>query len=1220
MDDDLRQAFESHQRGDLASADAIYRNILSLDLHSAAAWYGLGTVSAQRNMMDEAVRCFRQAELIAPDSPEIHHNFGKALLQLRDYPNAVMQLKKAVRLRPELSDAWNDLGNGLRASKRLDEAVFAYQRAVELVPQSGMARFNMAIALIDAGLIDRAIALLKQSVELQPDLAEAYHNLGGLFTRRGRFEEAIEAYQAALRIRPDYLEAVNNLGNVYQFIERYEPAVAAYRESLRLDPGSADTLFNLGNALTKLGKLDEALATYERARTINPNLIVLNTSLVHLRQQMGEWIGNDELCHELIQAVGTTQADRQIPATPFLFISLPHPTTPAQQLRATRSWASYHLSDASPPPRVQTARTNDRKHRSKIRIGYLSGDFREHPVSRLIVETFEKHDHSRFEVYAYSFGPNDGSLLRSRVEGAMDCFRDIAALSHPESADIIAHDELDILIDLQGHTHLARPEILTLRPAPIQIEFLGYPGTMGMDAVDYVIADEYVLPFHQQPNWTERILHVPGCYQPNTQDWNTVPTKPTRAEHHLPEDPFVFCTFNSPHKITREVFGVWMRAMQQIPSSVLWLLSWNRRFEENVKREAEMRGIDGSRLVFAPILPNAEHLSRLQLADLFVDSFPYSAHTTAGDALRVGVPVVTLIGEAFASRVAGSLLRDLGLPELIAANLDEYERLIVRTASDRSRLRILREKLTHRAREADTFDGQAFARKLETIYERLIESRTLQSPDAIYNRANAAIRVNELDTAILFYREALRSRPDFPQAQRNLANALMLQGSKYINAGDHHGAVETLRSAIDCWPELASAHHELARAYQQVQRPDLAVEAYRNALRLGSKRGRLAMVNQMQQLCDWNGLEQLTQSIITDDSHDESHIEPSHPFPFLALTEPTTPQQQLRSARRWAKQFEKQAAAQPPIQRNVVARSSRKLRLGYLSSDFREHATAWLIAEVLESHSTEHFEIFGYSNTPPESSPTADRVRSSFNTFRDITTLSDREAAQLIADDGIDILIDLKGYTQAASPGVLALRPAPLQVNFLGFPATMGASFIDYIVADDFVIPPQQQSHYSEAVVYLPGCYQPNDSLIPIDPVVPTRAELGLPKEAFVFGNFGGSYKISPMIFATWMTLLNSVPGSVLWLLECNLRMKENLRLEAIKHGVGPDRLVFAPYVSHAAHLARLPLMDVCLDTFPVSAHTTAGDALRMGVPMVTMIGQAFASRVAGVCCRRLAW
>lgn len=1212
QDDLLQQAFEALQRGDCASADTIYRNILQRDPQSAAAWYGLGVVSAQRNLMDDAIGCFLRADAEVPDSPEINHNLGKAFLQVHDYSNAIKRLQRVLILNPEAVDAWNDLGNAFRAAKRLEDSIVAYQRAIKLAPHSALARYNSAIALSDAGLFDQAIEAFKLAAALQPDFAEAYHNLGGVLTQRGRFQEAVEAYQAALRIRPDYVETFNNLGNVYQTNEQFERAIAAYRASLRLQPDSADTLFNLGNALSKLGELDEALSTYESARRITPNLIVLNTSLIHLRQQMGQWDGNEKLTLELIEAATGSQADQQLPVTPFLFISLPYPTTPAQQLRATRAWTSRHLTDSKSIRTVSFPSIGRRDDRTKLRIGYLSGDFREHPVGRLMVETLEKHDHARFEVYGYSFGPDDGSTLRRRIARSMDGFRDIADRSHRESADLIAADGLDILIDLQGHTYLARPEILAVRPAPIQIEFLGYPGTMATEAVDYVIADDFVLPFHQQPYWTERILHVPGCYQPNTRHWDKPLTKPARSEHQLPDEAVVLCSFNAPHKITRAVFEIWMRAMQRIPQSVLWLLSWNRRFEENLRREAEVRGIDRSRLIFAPTLPNAQHLSRLQLADLFLDSYPYSAHTTASDALRVGVPVATIVGEAFATRVAGSLLRDLRFPELIANNLEEYEALIVRLASDRSRLQRLREKLVRSAEQAETFDGEAFARKLERIYSQLVESRSLASPDAIYNRANAAVRSNDLESAIFFYQEALRLRPDFPQARRNLAIALTFRATAYIDDNDGYSAVETLKSAVFYQPDLAAAYHEWAKVYQKWNRPDLAVEYYRQALKLGSKQGLTAMVNQMQYLCDWNGIEQLAGEIIADNALDEPSMEPSHPFPFFALPEPTTPSQQLQCAQRWASQFDRQVAAQPPIQRSIDRKKKDKLRVGYLSSDFREHATAWLMAEMLESHDTERFEVFGYSDTMPDNSSTSNRIRRAFTAWLDVTRLSDRESAQRIADDDIDILIDLKGYTQFARPSVMAFRPAPLQVNFLGFPATMGASFIDYLVADEFIIPREQEAFYSEAIAYLPGCYQPNDSRIEIASTLPTREMLGLPEKTFVFGNFCSSYKITPMMFAIWMKLLQRVPESVMWLLDCNPKGIDNLRREAAKHGVAAERLVFAPFASHPTHLARLLLMDVCLDTFPVSAHTTAGEALRMGVPLVTMVGEAFASRVAG--------
>jgi predicted O-linked N-acetylglucosamine transferase (SPINDLY family) len=366
--------------------------------------------------------------------------------------------------------------------------------------------------------------------------------------------------------------------------------------------------------------------------------------------------------------------------------------------------------------------------KSKISIGYLSGDFHCHATAWLIAELFEKHDRAGFVIFGYSYGPDDRSPMRRRLASAFDRFVDLKDASFMEAAERIAVDGVDILVDLKGYTRENRVQILALRPAPIQVNYLGYPGTMGAPFMDYVLVDDFVVPADQQPFFAEKLVHLPGCYQVNDSRREIAPHTPSRAECGLPEQGFVFCDFNNSYKITPEMFTVWMELLKGVPGSVLWLLEGNRFAPANLRREAEARGVAAQRLVFAPRMPLPEHLARHRLADLFLDTFPVNAHTTASDALWVGCPVLTMAGETFVSRVAGSLLRTIGLTELVTTSLDEYRVMALRLARDAELLAGLRARLEANRKTSRLFDAGRFARGIEQAYLTMWETYASGQP------------------------------------------------------------------------------------------------------------------------------------------------------------------------------------------------------------------------------------------------------------------------------------------------------------------------------------------------------------------------------------------------------------------------------------------------------------------------------------------------------------
>lgn len=587
---------------------------------------------------------------------------------------------------PGLAEARLRLGNSLRQQGRLDEAAARYREVLAASPDSVPALNNLANLLAERGELEAALGHYRQAVALRPNSAEIHYNLGNVLVRRGDADEAAAHYITAVSLKPDF----------------------------------ADAQYGLAVAFSRRGHLDNAINACQRAVALKPDSPQAFAQLAMLRMQACDWRETERTAEQVMELVRRHPGN--IPPADLLC----HDVTAGDQLFAARRWAealSRRISTQySHPPRAA---------RDKIRLGYLSADLYTHPLAHLVVDMFEHHDRSAFEITAYSFGPDDGTEMRRRLEAAFDRFTDIRGIDDGQAAERIFADRIDILVDLTGYAEYARTGILVPRPAPIQVNGIGYTGTMGASFVDYIIADPFVAPLDQQAFFTERLVHLPHCYQPSDGKRKTAERIPTRRECGLPEDGFVFCCFNNRYKFTPRFFDIWMRLLDAVPGSVLWLLESREFVKDNLRNEAQRRGVTAERLVFIPPLPLPEFLARLPLADLFLDTLPYNAHTTANDALWSGLPVLTCAGTTFAGRVAGSLLRAVGLPELITSSTEEYERLALRLAAQPDILAELRQKLARNRSTAPLFDMARFARDIEAAYRHMWERRCAgQQPEA----------------------------------------------------------------------------------------------------------------------------------------------------------------------------------------------------------------------------------------------------------------------------------------------------------------------------------------------------------------------------------------------------------------------------------------------------------------------------------------------------------
>jgi predicted O-linked N-acetylglucosamine transferase (SPINDLY family) len=1759
----------------------------------------------------------------------------------------------------EAVDGWHLMALALKRRQRFADALAAFDRALDLVDEPAFRAIilsNRGNTQQAAGDLGAAIASYRASLALAPKQSAAWSALGQALAAQGHTAEAEAAWKEGLGQVTDPAGLLNLLASAAQRRGAGPEAEQLFRQSLSHER-SAPTEYNLANLYNDAGRPADAIAHYRAALVIDPHYSLAQTSLLRALQAACDFEGAREATAQVVAAVDAGGDDPLAgpaqPVFPFAYLALP--ATRAQQRRCARQWvARQYGAQLARAPHMPWPPLPSRSDQ-RLRIGYLSSDLHAHATAYLMAEVFERHDKARVETFAYSCGPNDRSPMRARLERAVDHFIECGSLGLEDLAQRIRADGIDILVDLKGYTRDSRSGVLALRPAPVQVNFLGYPGTLGADFADYVIGDPIVTPLAHAADYDERIAQLPHCYQPNDRQ-RAVGARPTRTEAGLPDNAVVLACFNYSYKITESVFDRWCAVLKRAPNTVLWLLRSNPLADGNLRREMQARGLDPQRLFFSPEKPLAEHLARVQLADLVLDTEPYNAHTTCSDALWVGVPVLTRTGDTFASRVATSLLHAAGVPELATASAEAYIDLAVALANDPTRLQALKQGLVDQRLAVPLFDSTAWTRDLENLYERMAwrqrrglkpaalaaspawpataierafalyqlgadeealpyaeaalqaepgradgwtllgilhkRQGQLEAAEAAYLRATElqpayadawnnlgnlrrdredqagalaayreAVRLNpgnaetihnlgvalehfgdwdgalgafdatvqrdpqhvdghwnlalarllhgqfaqgftdyewrfarrqpeprdcpqprwdgsplngrtvlvwaeqgfgdalqflrflpelkrrggkvvlevlgemmglaaripgvdavtqrglppaaipafdchvplmslpqvlgmaddalptlvpyvhadaarcshwrerlvqqgwqrgrelavgwvwagnpnvkndaqrsprfapfapwlrlpglrwfvlqkgdgqrdlagqdlpshfvnldseiqsfddtaaviaELDLVItsdtsvahlagamgkpvfvtlpfhrdwrwglddtrsawypsarLFrqatrgdwapvrdavaaalgqlvrqqlpresaepadangwlqrafahyqsdhfdaaraeadtiaalqraprradawallgatlrragagpraaeaYRRAIDVDPGYTDAWRNLANlhkargelataeplyaealrrqpgdALALSqlsdlwrqqgraadamtaaqaaiaakpdwpeaalhlGNACLDAGDTAAAVAAYERALALAPASLEARFNLGIALQRADRPadavphfeaviaaeatheraryslGLALQAlhrfddarsqYRAllttapdhfaarfnlaaihlargahadalaelerclALQPGHLGVQLQVVHLRQQLCDWAhlpdeaGLRTLVRQLSEAPAPDAPAFDPPSPFSVLSLPLPLSDADIALIAARHAAHIAHQAGAPLAPQPAV---DKPRLRLAYASADFHNHATMHLMRGVFARHDRSRFEVSAWSFGPDDNSDYRRGLKRDIDAFHEVGHLSDRALAEALRAAGIDILIDLKGYTRDARPGVFALRPAPLQVTWLGYPGAAAAPWFDATIGDATVTPMEAQPAYAEPIAQLPHSYQCTDDTQRVASTGLTRADCGLPDHAIVLACFCTHYKLDADTFALWMRLLAKEPHAVLWLVDGPLATRRRLYAAAEAAGVARDRLVFAPVWSKARHLERLALADLVLDTRFYNGHTTVSDALWAGVPVLSVQGTAFAGRV----------
>ena len=706
----FQQAFALHQEGRLADAESLYRAVLAREPAHFNALHLLGVVLHQGGRHAAGVELIEQAIAISPEHAALHLNHGAALVALKEYECAVASYDRALDLNPDYAEALSNRGTALRELGRYAAALESYDRALQVRPHYPEALSNRGVALQNMKQLDAALESYDRALRLAPDYPEALSNRGVLLAELHRPEEALRSFEQAFRLKPSYAQAFYNHGNVLRELKRWTDALASYRRALTLNPDYAECLYNCAALLREMELHEDAARVYAKLLTLGGDYPYARGSMLNSQLQCCDWAQYAQTREQVVTAVKANQSAD----TPFSFLAICD--FAELQLQCARAYTAQKY-----PTALQSLCSGRSYQHARIRVAYLSADFHNHATAYLMAELFELHDRQRFEVTALSFGPNASSSIRTRLEQSFDRFVDVRAMSDAEAARLLLELEIDIAVDLKGFTRDARPGILALRPAPLQVSYLGYPGTMGASHIDYIIADRHVIPESHQPHYAEKIVRLPDSYQVNDSKRQIAEHTPSRSMLGLPERGFVFCAFNSSYKITPAIFDIWMRLLHAVQGSVLWLLSGNAAAQRNLRYEAVARGIPAERLVFAFHVGLADHLARHRQADLFLDNVPYNAHTTASDALWTGLPMVTCMGGSFASRVAASLLHAIGLPELIAKSLGEYEELAVKLATDSAMLAGIRIKLARNRTSHPLFDTDRFRQHIESAYTEMWE-------------------------------------------------------------------------------------------------------------------------------------------------------------------------------------------------------------------------------------------------------------------------------------------------------------------------------------------------------------------------------------------------------------------------------------------------------------------------------------------------------------------
>ena len=709
----LEQAFERAEyhveKGEMSEAQKFYQAILSAvpdNERALTALTALQEGQSLTNVEDPSQEVVTQLVDL--------YNSGQLVATVEQAQSLTDQYPKAFII-------WNILGAAHKGLGKTLEASEAFKKVTELSPTYADGHNNYGVTLKEQGRLEKAIEAFEKAIFLKPDYAKAHNNMGNALKDQGKLEEAIEAYNTSIVLDPNSAGTYNNLGVALQIQGRFNKAIDSYNEALSINPNYADAYNNMAGALEAHGKLEEAIEAYSKAFAFKNDFAYALSKRLHQQARICDWQSIEE-DHSLLPRLGISGYS----ISPFALLAL-EDAPERHRLRSENYAKAKFLQKPLPLPGIPSQMPK------RLRIGYFSADFKEHPVAYLIAKVLEQHNCGEFEVFGYSLHGSSSGNLHQRIKKSFDCFTDVKDMSDKDVALRARHDKIDIAIDLNGYTQNARAGIFAYRAAPIQINYLGFPGTMGANFIDYIIADQNLIPPSNQKYYFEKQLYLPNTYMPTDNGRKFSKHSILRNNMGLPDSAFVFCCFNNNYKISPKEFDIWMRLLTKVKDSVLWLRKSNQLSDKNIIKEAQKRNIDSSRLVFTDRVSIDDHLSRYKLADLFIDTFAFNAHTTASEALWAGLPVVTKLGKGFAARVAGSLLNAVGLPELITHNENDYEALILELATNPKKLNKIKKKLEVNRLSKPLFNTEQYTKHLENGYLQAYQRHFKgEKPDTIF--------------------------------------------------------------------------------------------------------------------------------------------------------------------------------------------------------------------------------------------------------------------------------------------------------------------------------------------------------------------------------------------------------------------------------------------------------------------------------------------------------
>jgi len=706
-------------KGQWEEAENAYAQALKLNSSYIDAYNNLGLVHIDQGRYVEAIKCFEQTIHLAPGHMQAVHNLAISRLANGEFAKAVEHFASVLSQNPNAVASLLGQSEAYQKMGELNKARACLQRAQTLSPQRAEVYLRLAEVLYLDGQLSDAEQNARQALASLPGQAQPYNLLGAIEMKKQRTQAAIDNFLKAVELAPDFVDAHNNLGAAYSQAGIHAKAIEHFTRSLALDEQHAQTHNNLGIVYLETGDTEKAIDCFKRAVDLKPDY---DGARAHLFLELSSVCDWDAIARDRDRFMQLGLRNGSV--SPFHLLALED--NPSHHRQRAESYAREHY-ERSP----MAAPERPAEVPKRLRIAYVSSDFYNHATMYLMASLFQAHDRDKFEIFAYSYGQDTQDAMREKLERTVDVFHNVRGLSDDEIAEKIRRDGIDIAIELKGHTTHARLGIFAYRPAPVQMHYLGYPGTTGCSFLDYLIADEVVIPPSQQQHYSENIIYLPDSYQANDNTRRISEEPQTRSMYGLPEDSFVFCCFNNSYKISPDEFDIWCRLLVRIPNSVLWLLKTNDKVSINLSREAEKRGVDPKRLIFANRVPLDQHLARHQLADLFLDTFNINAHTTASDALWAGLPLITKCGEDFAARVSASLLTALNLEELITSTPETYEQLAIEFATSPEKLAAIKMSLHDNRLLRPLFDTEKFVGHLEQAfvmaYERYFKGEEPQT-------------------------------------------------------------------------------------------------------------------------------------------------------------------------------------------------------------------------------------------------------------------------------------------------------------------------------------------------------------------------------------------------------------------------------------------------------------------------------------------------------------